>query len=69
MKWFKDIFTSPIEMLPRDYCYNKTSQELLEKLRTSCVSRESGNMIVLEILERLVKKEMNDGVQRNRKIE
>ena len=57
--WIKKVFVSkPInfEILPLDYCKDKSDQELIERLRKGFLSLGSGNMIVLELLERLIKK-------------
>jgi len=56
MKWLKDILfpKDPVEYLLKDWCKGKTNQELLDKLKNGLVSVGSGNMIILELIERLV---------------
>lgn len=57
MHWIDQLFESePIEYLPDDFCKDKTNRELIEKLKSEKVSRNSGNMIILELLERLCKR-------------
>ena len=56
MNWFKKLFLeSSVEYLEIDWCNGKTNKELLDKLKYGCISPGSGNMIVAELLERLVK--------------
>lgn len=52
--FFKSLFSDPVEYLSLNYCKDKTDEELLAKLRSGYISKKSGNMIVLELLERLI---------------
>lgn len=56
-KFFKNFFQDNIEFLPTNYCEGKSNKELLDTLRKRNISMASGNMIVLELLERLIKKD------------
>jgi len=55
-KFFKTIFSSKpvIEFLDRGACHGKTDQELIEKLKSDSISRGSGEMIVTELLDRII---------------
>lgn len=46
----------PVVYLPTNFCAGKTDEELIDTLKNVPISPKSGNMIVAELLERLVKK-------------
>ena len=57
MMWLSKLCGVPaVVYLPPDFCEGKTDEELIETLKNVPISPKSGNMIVAEILERLVKK-------------
>lgn len=54
MKWFQSFFkTSEIKQLPSNYCLGKTNVQLLDELQSGKISRDSGEMIVGELLRRI----------------
>ena len=60
MKWFSKLFGTRDSKnkiyLPSDFCEGKSDEELFEILKNRTVSVGSGNMIVLELLERLLER-------------
>jgi hypothetical protein len=55
MSWLKRLFfDSTVEYLAPDWCDGKSNKELSYKLKHGYISHASGNMIVSELLERLV---------------
>lgn len=52
-KLVTSLCTEEIERISSDYCKDKTSKHLIEKLRSNRISEDSGQMIVTELLQRL----------------
>lgn len=54
MRWF-DFFKDEIIDLSAEEISSKSNEQLLTLLKTPYISRATGNMIVTELLERIIK--------------
>lgn len=54
---FRKINVPNVNSLNTDYCKDKSNKELLHTLQNEHITVPSGNMIVLELLKRLIQKE------------
>jgi len=54
--WFKKDPIGYCEKLPLNYCNNKTDDELIKILERNDISRGSGEMVMVELLKRIIKR-------------
>lgn len=59
MKFLKYFFSPTVKYLPEDFCEGKNDQELVHELKHENISSSSGQIIVTELLSRLVEKTSN----------
>ena len=68
-EWLKSLWRKNVpEYLPQNYCEGKTNNELIQQLKSGKTGINSGNMIVLELLDRLnikVENSLGPHVHRN----
>ena len=54
ISWVKEIWSCSPAIIEENEVINKTSKELISMLKTGRVTRQSGERIVTELLERLI---------------